>query len=95
MTNSIIPTMRALALGALATTAPALGCDCNCDTPDPFESGDYVIISPSSGNVNPGDEWVIGSELQVDRDANVATIRYTREGTTYEVRYRLDSESPF
>lgn len=83
-------TTRAIALGAIVVMGPVSGCDCNCDTPDPAESGDYVIVPRGSGNVQPGDEWVIGGELHVDRDANFATIRYTREGTTYEVRYTLE-----
>jgi hypothetical protein len=93
--TSAIARVRAATLAATMVMAPALGCDCNCDAPEPMESGDYVVVSPSSGNVHPGDEWVIGGALHVDRDADVATIRYERDGTTYEVRYRLDSESPF
>jgi hypothetical protein len=88
MTNSKSAVL--MVLGAMIAMAPALGCDCNCDPPDPMESGDYVIVPRASGHVHPGDEWLVGGQLHVDREAEVATIRYTREGTTYEVRYTLE-----
>jgi hypothetical protein len=80
-------TLLAITLGWLVITAT--GCDCNCDEPASFESGDYLIVEPAYRQLFPGDEWFVGGGLHVDREAQVATIRYTREGTTYEVRYTL------
>lgn len=79
----------AVTLGAIVALGPGLGCDCNCDAPYPMESGDYVIASPTYDNIHAGDEGFLGGELHVDREAHLATLRYTREGTTYEVRYTL------
>lgn len=84
--------LLAMTLGALAVVAPVLGCDCNCDPPDPVESGDYVIVPRGPGKVHAGDEWLVGAEIHVDRETEVATIRYTREETTYEVRYTLEPQ---
>lgn len=81
------PTVMAMVLATM--TGPTFGCDCNCDPLDPMESGDYLIADPAYGRVHAGDEWLIGGELHVDREAHSATIRYIREGTTYEVRYTL------
>lgn len=68
-------------LGAVVTMNPAL---------EVMESGDYMIVPRSSGNVAPGYEWLVGTALHVDREAGLATIRYTRDGTTHEVRYTLE-----
>lgn len=77
-----------MTLGLLAITVP--GCIRTCDEPDLFESGDYVIVEPAYQQVIPGDEWFLGGQLHVDRQAQVATIRYTRDGTTYEVHFTLE-----
>ncbi|KIG13018.1 hypothetical protein DB30_00792 [Enhygromyxa salina] len=56
---------------------------------EPVESGEYVLIEPF-GPLRPGYEDLVGAQLIIDRDANTSIIRYTREGTTYEVRHTLD-----
>lgn len=89
MTISKSIALLATTLGAMLVVGQVLSCEGNCEPGPPMESGDYVILPPSSGHVYPGDEWVIGGEVHVDREAEVATIRYTSEGTTYEVRYTL------
>lgn len=81
-------TLIAMTLGLLAISAQ--GCEYNCDEPAPFESGDYLIVEPDSRPLHVGDEWFVGGQLHVDREARVATIRYTREGTTYEAHFTLE-----
>jgi hypothetical protein len=96
MTNSKSVVVRVVALGAMMAIGQVLGCwgwGCD-DLPfDLVESGDYVIVPPKPIHVEPGDEWLSeslnGSDVHIDREAKFATIRYTRLGTTYEVRYTL------
>jgi hypothetical protein len=83
----------AVALAAVSQTA---GCWPACPEPEPFESGDYVIVGLAKGNPRPEDQWLVdtvtGAQLTVDREASEATIRYTKDGTTYEVHYTLESD---
>lgn len=93
MTNSKSVARMTIVLAAALAIGPAMGCYCNCDTLlPPVESGDYVIVPRGPGKVHAGDEWLAGGEIHVDRETEVATIRYTREGTTYEVRYTLEPQ---
>jgi hypothetical protein len=76
---------------AIAAGSLTGGCWSPCPEPELFESGVYEIGGLISG---PADQWlvatIIGAQLTVDRDASEATIRYTRDGTTYEVHYTLE-----
>jgi hypothetical protein len=56
-----------------------------------LEDGDYVATDPFGAihDLNPEFEYLVGAEVHVDRAARVMTIRYEREGSTYEVRYTL------
>lgn len=79
---------------ALAAMSQTAGCWPACPEPEPFESGNYVIVGLANGHPRPEDQWlldtVVGAQLTVDREAGEATIRYTKDGTTYEVRYTLE-----
>ncbi len=81
----------ALVVG-LAALSQAGACWGDCPELEPFESGDYVI-QPLT-HPRPQDQWLVdtvtGALLSVDREAGEATIRYTRDGTTYEVHYTLE-----
>ena len=80
-------------LVALAAVSQTAGCWPGCPEKEPFESGDYVVL-PLNDLPRPEDQWLVdrvtGALLSVDREADEATIRYTRDGTTYEVHYTLE-----
>jgi hypothetical protein len=74
---------RFLMIGAFA----ALSCGEDCTKTHPVRSGEYMIVE------RWGDrewEWLVGSDVTIDREARLLTIRYTRNETTYEVRYVLE-----
>ncbi|WP_146157148.1 hypothetical protein [Enhygromyxa salina] len=56
---------------------------------DLVESGEYEIVGGLYGKLSPEYEDLVGARLLVDRDTEISTIRYTRDGTTYEVRHSL------
>jgi len=62
------------------------GAGCSPDCPDWYlESGDYQL------NASHGDhQWLDEATLAIDREAGIALLRYTREGSTYEVTFTLD-----
>jgi hypothetical protein len=76
-----------IALGVLQVHA------CCEDPTELLEDGDYVIrrfdVAGEPHTVHPEFDWLVGAEVHVDRGARLMTIRYEREGTTYEVRYTL------
>ncbi|MFO7562182.1 MAG: hypothetical protein R6X02_06035 [Enhygromyxa sp.] len=55
----------------------------------PVESGEYRI--GDAREVAAGETWLADSlvdgRLVIDREKGIATLRYTRDGTTYEVRF--------
>ncbi|KIG12186.1 hypothetical protein DB30_01822 [Enhygromyxa salina] len=55
-----------------------------------MESGEYKILN-LYGQLSPDYEDLVGAKLIIDRDTETSTIRYTRDGTTYEVRHALDA----
>lgn len=79
---------------ALTVVSQLMGCWPACPEPEPFESGEYVIVGLASGDPRPEDQWLVdtvtGAQLRVDREAGEARIRYTKDGTTYEVHYTLE-----
>jgi hypothetical protein len=89
-----MPLVWAGVLVGLAAVSQAGGCWEPCPEPIPFESGNYVIVGLASGDPRPEDQWLVdtvtGAELTVDREAGNATIRYTKDDTTYEVHYTLE-----
>ena len=78
----------------VALAIQTAGCWPACPEPEPFESGNYVIVGLAKGNPRPEDQWLVdtvsGAQLAVNREAGEATIRYTKDGTTYEVHYTLE-----
>lgn len=86
----------ALALGVVSQTG---GCDRDrCPEPVPFESGNYEIVGLVYGHPRLEDQWlfetVVGAHMSVDQDAGEVTIRYTKDDTTYEVRYTIEGTEP-
>ncbi|WP_052559076.1 hypothetical protein [Enhygromyxa salina] len=81
-----------LALGAAQLGSCIGRCD-DSETLEPLESAEYVIIN-RRGPLRPGYEDLVGAQLIIDRDAETSIIRYTRDGTTYEVRHALDAPCP-
>jgi hypothetical protein len=54
----------------------------------PVEGGDFVVARRTYG---PDEShWLVGAQLTIDLDTETAMLRYTRDGTTYEVHYLLD-----
>ena len=68
--------------------AQVAGCRFSCGELEPVKSGEYVILN-LYGQLNPEFADLVGAQLTIDRDAETSTIRYTRYGTTYEVRHSL------
>lgn len=54
------------------------------------ESGEHILIL--DGQVHPDYADLVGAQLIIDRDTETSTIRYTRDGTTYEVRHSLTNQ---
>jgi hypothetical protein len=87
------------ALVGLAVLSPAGGCGCDpCPEPERFESSNYEIVGLAYQHPEPESQWlldtVIGAQLTVDRETGEATIRYTKDGTTYEVQYTIGGSQP-
>jgi len=90
--------VRAAIVLGLTAMVQSLGCACNyCDEVEvaPLGSGQYTVAEVMYRE--PGSDWIgteaealIGGEFEVDADTNIATLRYTREGTTYEVRFTIE-----
>jgi hypothetical protein len=59
-----------------------------CDDPSKVKTGNYVLAPDGSGAAR-GYEWLVGSEMAIDREAGTATLRYEREGTVYDVEFEL------
>lgn len=85
--------MRGAAIVAFIA-ATSLACDGNCDEPVPIVSGEYTIGAQLYGTDEPGDDWtravVPGAQMSVDLASNTATVVYEREGTTYQVVFKLE-----
>ena len=60
----------------------------DCGELEPVESGEYSLAMLYS-KLNPDYEDLVGAQLIINRDTETSTIRYTRDGTTYEVRHSL------
>ncbi|WP_205633191.1 hypothetical protein [Enhygromyxa salina] len=56
---------------------------------DDSESGEYEMIRGLYGEFSPEYEDLVGAQLIIDPGAETSKIRYTRDGTTYEVRRSL------
>lgn len=56
-----------------------------------LDPGDYMVsevVGPEGSGV-ASHPWLEGARVHVDRAAGSMTIRYERDGSTYEVRYTL------
>jgi hypothetical protein len=83
--RSSLPTLLLTLLGAAST----LGCyDCRDVEPTPVESGDYTVTKWVFGP--EAQQWALGAQLTIDREEGFAILRYTRDGTEYEVHYMLE-----
>ena len=70
----------------LVALAQLLGCSNPCPDPDDLvRSGNFRV-----SYVREGYEWLLDARVVVDREAGTAKIRYTRDGTTYEVTFMLE-----
>jgi hypothetical protein len=76
-----------IALGALQVHA------CCEDPTERLEDGEYVIprfsVAGEPHTIHPEWAWLLDAKVHVDRAARLMTIRYDRDGSTYEVRYTL------
>lgn len=71
---------------ALVSSICDLGCaGCEDAEDDLVLSGEYVLADSGLGVLT----WLDGAQMTIDREAETATIRYTREGTTYDVEFTL------
>ncbi|PRQ05002.1 hypothetical protein [Enhygromyxa salina] len=61
----------------------------DCGTLDLVESGVYRLHDTIYDRLDPQYTDLLGAQLTIDRDTETSTIRYTRDGTTYEVRHSL------
>jgi hypothetical protein len=85
--------MRGAAIVAVMAAA-CLSCDDNCDEAVPIVSGEYTIGAQLYESGKPDDDWtravVPGAQQSVDLASNTATVVYEREGTTYQVVFKLE-----
>lgn len=83
--------MRGKRVGLLALCAGVLLSACCCEECriERLDDGDYVLTHVSGSIHGVAYPWLEGAQLHVDRTARLMTIRYQRDGTTYEVRYTL------
>lgn len=70
---------------ALLSGVWGFGCASCEDEAHRVESGQYVVIEEGLGIFN----WLAHAQMNIDRAAKTTTIRYTRNGTTYDVRFTL------
>lgn len=71
---------------ALISSICDFGCArCDDGDDDLIESGQYVLADSGLGVL----DWLDGAQMSIDRAAKTATIRYTRDGTTYDVEFTL------
>lgn len=61
---------------------------CGYCEPPKVKSGTYILAA--DGSAAQECEWLVGSEIMIDRESGAATIRYERDGTTYEVHFTLE-----
>ena len=88
-----------VAIVGLTALSHTFGCIGPCPDPTPFDSGEYTVVEHSYGNEgDPLERWVldraIDAQLTVDRDAGEVTIRYVKDGSTYQVHYTIEDSQP-
>jgi hypothetical protein len=88
--------IRRVALVVLFVLA-AVGClhfgACSCEE-DSLKTGSYIVADIRKDR-NSEWQWMSDARVHVDREEKFMTIRYTRDGTTYELRYEiLDPTGP-
>jgi len=80
-------------LAGLAALSHTTACGGSCPEQEPFHRGEYTIAETIDEHADPLQQAIVdratGAQLTLDRDANVATIRYTHDGTTYDVHFAL------
>lgn len=56
-----------------------------------LDPGDYVVrdVVGPDGSDDASHPWLEGAQVHVDRAAGTMTVRYQRDGSTYELRYAL------
>lgn len=85
--------MRGAAIVAFIA-ATSLACDGNCDEALPIMSGEYTIGAQIHESGESSDDWtravLPGAQMSVDLASNTATVVYEREGTTYQVVFKLE-----
>lgn len=83
-----LTTYFGLALMLVVGVAQIVSCGMyRCDDPEPIDAGEFTLVLDSS--LNPDYADLVGAQLVIDRDTETSTIRYTRDGTTYEVQHSL------
>ncbi|HLT37351.1 MAG TPA: hypothetical protein VK034_13755 [Enhygromyxa sp.] len=91
MTRESICCIAAL-VGLLATTVQGVGCEAGCEEDVAVGAGEYRITKAST--IGDDEEWLadalVDRQLDIDRENNVATLIYTHDGTTYQVRFAID-----
>lgn len=83
-----LATWLGTAFALVVGVAQTASCRFGCGELEPVESGEYTILN-QSGQLDPEFEDLVGAQLLIDRDTETSTIRYTRDGTTYEVQHSL------
>src|SRR5690606_27497183 len=89
--------VRVAVMLGLVSVVQTLGCECNCDGLEaiPLEAGQYEVTrimydNSDSAWMGHDPEELIGGEFEIEPEAEFATLRYTRDGTTYEVRFVIE-----
>lgn len=58
------------------------------ETKDVLPTGDYVVSGVDLDRAGEW-QWMKGARVHVDREEGFMTVRYTRDGTTYDLRYAI------
>ena len=53
-----------------------------------LETGDYIVSEVELDHAAEW-QWMEGARVHVDREEGFMTVRYARDGTTYELRYAI------
>ena len=84
-------------VASLVFLASTQGVGCTgggCEETIEVGAGEYRIVE--ARKVGSKEQWLadalVDGQLEIDLENDVATLHYTREGTSYEVRFTIDHD---
>jgi hypothetical protein len=84
-----------IAIAGLTALSHTVGCIGTCPDLPPVESGEYRVVEHRYGDeADPLERWVldraVDAQVTVDRETGEVTVRYVKDGTTYQVHYTIE-----